>query len=140
MAKFIPIASDSGAFKVLMLLAKLGGRASMMELMPALWSGHQSPLRFRQVAATPLQERGFIQKAKSDAVYELTAEGSLFVKRYDASIAQARMTPSMTSILDPRRYLSRGPMRPGADDYRNCPSIVGDERVPYHNQNEGRGS
>lgn len=137
MAKFNALAPDSAGFKVLQRLHLLGGRASIKQLMEALWSDFRSAPRFHQVAAKPLVDRGLVRLsgAAGKQSLEISPEGRLLVERYESLLPKPRPVVTAAKPLNASR-LAWGQNRAGALDYRGAPSIMGGERVPYHNVDE----
>lgn len=138
MAKITPMAPDSAGFKVLVRLYHLGGRASVPDLMETLWTEFRSAPRFEQIVTRPLVERGLVRKVIRQKVERLaiTNEGSLMVRQYQASLPVQRTPAATAGMLDANKHLRWGNTRPGALDYREIPSLMGGERVPFRRTKE----
>lgn len=139
MAKITPMAPDSAGFKVLVRLYHLGGKAPVSQLIESLWTEFRSTERFERLVTVPLLERGLVKRAvkRKGDVLSITNEGSLVVRRYQASLPAAKTTPLASGgTLDVKKYLSWGQGRPGALDYREMPSMMGGERVPFRQPKE----
>jgi hypothetical protein len=133
LAKLNAMAPDSAGFKVLMRLYQLGGSATVGQLTEALWAEFRSAPRFHQIAAKPLTLRGLAQLTKDKAGERLaiTREGRLTVENYKSLLPTHREVVASEGSLDPKKHLRFGEGRPGALDYRNIPSVMGDQRVPF---------
>ncbi|WP_136419956.1 hypothetical protein [Herbaspirillum sp. ST 5-3] len=138
MAKLNAMAPDSAGFKVLMRLYQLGGKATIAQLVDALWTEFRSTPRFHQIASKPLLERGLahLAKRKTGETLEITKEGRLLVERYQSLLPRPRTGTATPPALDVKKHLSFGQGRPGALDYRNMPSVMGGERVPFRRDEE----
>lgn len=137
MAKITPMAPDSAGFKVLIKLYHLGGRASVAQLMEALWTEFRSAPRFEQIVTRPLFERGLVKVThKGGERLIITNEGSLMVRQYQASIPVHRAQSMSSGALDAKKWMRWGEGRPGALDYREMPSLMGGERVPFRGEKE----
>ena len=139
MAKITPMAPDSAGFKVLVRLYHLGGKAPVSQLIESLWTEFRSTERFERLVTVPLLERGLVKRAvkRKGDVLSITLEGSLMVRRYQASLPAPKAQPvPATGALDVKKFLSWGQSRPGALDYREMPSLMGGERVPFRRSKE----
>jgi hypothetical protein len=128
-AKLNMMAPDSAGFKVLLRLYELGGTAGLAELMPVIWSDMRSPERFQKVAGMPLVERGFVT-SEADALH-LTPEGRSMVERYCSLLPRKREQGYVMKPLDIKRHMRPAPVRSGALDYREIPSLMSGDRVPF---------
>lgn len=129
MAKFTPLAPDSAPFKILMRLRDMGGRSTQTELIPKMWGDFTNTKRFKKVALVPLMERGLI--TVSSRLVAMTPEGQLFAEHNSALITARRASPNMASTLNLQKYGRPPERRPGAYDYREMPSLIGEKRVPF---------
>jgi hypothetical protein len=133
MAKLNAMAPDSAGFKVLMRLYQLDGKATIAQLVEALWTEFRSTPRFHQIAAKPLTLRGLARlvKTKTGERLEITKEGRLMVENYKSLLPREREASLPAGTLNVKKHLTWGEGRPGALDYRAMPSLMAGERVPY---------
>lgn len=137
MAKLNAMAPDSAGFKVLIKLYQMGGTATVAQLTETLWTEFRSVPRFHQVATTPLSMRGWVQlkKGKGGEKLVITKEGRLMVENYQSLLPRPREAEVKMKPLNPAN-LRWGGMRPGALDYREMPSLMAGERVPFRGSKE----
>lgn len=139
MAKLIPLAPDSAGFKVLSRLYDLNGKATVAQLSEVLWAEFRSKNRFWQIATVPLMSRGLAGAPNAAGSLTITPEGRLLVEAYRRTITAPRVAPADTGALDPR-HCRFGDTRPGALDYRDKPSLMSGQRVPFRSSSGGEES
>lgn len=129
--------NGSAAHNALVQLEALGGSASISQLSGALQSRFRSASRFDELVIEPLVRFQFIHYFDAEIV--ITRAGRAFLQpanepqMRDVTVAGPVQAPAFKP-LTPQYFAGRGLRRPGADDYRNYPSLMGGERVPYRNK------
>ena len=110
---------------VVLRMEKLGGTATVDELLPASVRTHTSFKRFHMLAVDPLEYRELVTVSADRSVLSLTHQGRAI------AVANRVVPLSKPRDLDLAKLKRGAPFRPGADDYKKHPSRMGDELVPY---------
>lgn len=119
----------SGAHLALVHLEKMGGAASVANLMLQLiWT--DTPGQFRRLVLGPLDRREFVRL--QDEQISLTTAGKKFLS---PTVDAAALAAPAGSYVAPARPLSvrHRPvvLRPGAFDYRDIPSLYAGKPVAF---------
>jgi hypothetical protein len=123
---------DSGIHRALGVLLELGAGTTPEEWREA-FDGAMTPHQFQQGVIEVLLRHRMAQR---DGGYEVTDVGRamlglppLAIPVSFGELAQPRVAP----LFRPLRRGNRGPaiIRAGAFDYRDTPSLMGGQRVPY---------
>lgn len=120
-------AKDSPEYATIIRLHKLGGSASIADLLPAMRTTYQSAPRFMRLVAEPLKAHGFV--TQMDGGLALTAKGGKFAQEQTVRMVATKIEAPKSKIAQLCSMPST--LRPGALDYRDKPSIMGGQRVPF---------
>ncbi len=128
----------SSAFIALEQMIARGGKATYAQIAPALAVNFRSITRFDQLVIETLTLNSMARRLPGGE-FEITDIGRAYVTAGDAvkptakpenGIVPPAVRPEFRP-LQPGRFVSSPDTRPGALDYRQYPSLMGDERVPY---------
>lgn len=114
----------SVAHTALEILCGMGGQATVEVLRAAILSQFGSSGRFKQLVESPLLRRQYIRTIGT--ALAVTETGRAWLRGLESAVAERVPT------MKPLRQLQTGPIRPGAMDFRDIPSLMGGVRVPYH--------
>ena len=128
---------DSSAFIALERLDALGGSASVDQLISSIRASFRSNARFTCLVGRPLLMYKFILVIGDKAT--ITPLGAAFVRSSKGlpPLKEKRevvvTAPVVLPVrpLDVTKYFSGGPQRPGSADFRDIPSLMGNERLAY---------
>jgi len=114
-------------------LQELGGIASADEWRSTLVS-RLSPRQFAERVTSTLKRHGYVEG--NDNEYEITDAGRVMLGMRVASAAKSKLqiaTPRTAHPFKPLQPRSKSAIvyREGAFDYRNHPSLAGEQRIPY---------
>lgn len=135
MARQSVLRRGTAAFLALEKIHAAGGKATLTSLksMVPVSSGWDS--RFRATVTEPLVRHGYVREETN--LLRLTFAG----RRFMDSLAPITPAPAPANVAAPYRapFRQLSPAclalliegRPGSLDYRNIPSLMGGERVPY---------
>jgi len=137
MARAFEPRAGSSAHIAICHIVHLGGTATFQQISPNLTPSHQARANFDSVVIRPLMDFGFITR---DGRYTLkaTEKGKEYAGRflcnslprhveYVGAIAPSR-TFNPRRELDVAKRRAVAPYRPGSDEYRNIPSLMGAQR------------
>lgn len=130
MTRSILMPSPPGS-AVLRKLFHCGGTGAIDELMLSVPAYFRSEKRFMRMVATPLAKLQFARVLGQRIV--LTPKGRDWVAgQYgEAQDAPSERYRAPVRPLNLEKHMRMPVTRPGAFDYRNFPSLVGGERVPF---------
>jgi hypothetical protein len=132
MTKYIGLAPDGAAFRVLSFLYHLGGTASADRLTHALWLHFRSKPSLHRVAIEPLLKRQLITLGKISAQIVITQAGRAMVESFPSQLPAVAVGPSAPIRgIDLQKFYANVGGRPGSLEYRDIPSLMCDERVPF---------
>lgn len=126
------------AYVALEQMIARGGKATYAQITPAMSVNFRSITSFEQLVIEPLILNSMARRLPSGE-FEITDAGRAHVtvgesikpnKPSGAGIVPPAVRPEFRP-LQPGRFVSSPDTRPGALDYRQYPSLMGDERVPY---------
>ncbi|WP_428718564.1 hypothetical protein [Undibacterium curvum] len=129
------IRTDSAAHTALLRLVELGGTALLNELKVPLSPRYRVDHIFRSAVVSALVDAGF---ARMEDRYRLKAThagenyageflSAPVAKKYVPQIVPGRALREHRE-LDISKYRSAAPIRPGSDEYKNIPSLMGGAR------------
>ncbi|WP_428719125.1 hypothetical protein [Undibacterium curvum] len=130
-----PIRADSAAHTAIVRLVELGGTALLKELQAVLSPRYRMDHIFRSAVVCALVDAGL---ARMEGRYRLqaTCAGKNYageflsapeVENYVPQIVPGRALREHRE-LDISKYRSAAPIRPGSDEYKNIPSLMGGAR------------
>lgn len=135
MARHIGPRAGSAPYKVIFRIVDLGGIATKDALMHLLGDECQSDAHFNIKVTEVLERYGFVTVSRKGL--KLTPLGKAYVaqfeviplvEKYVGKIVPPRAAPVRT-VLNTKKYGLVIPMREGAFDYRNIPSLMGGKRI-----------
>lgn len=130
----------SAAFIALEQMIARGGKSTYAQIAPALAVNFRSITRFEQLVIEPLM-LNLMMRRLPNGEFEITDTGRAHVatdgtskpKKPTDGIVPPAERPEFRP-LQSGRFVSSPDTRPGALDYRQYPSLMGDERVPYRDK------
>lgn len=137
MAKIIEPKANSAAHKVICRLVDLGGSATASKLMGVLSAEFHSYARFQTRVAEVLEQCRFVVVAKDkftatqagkDYVANILERDLPVAAKYVGQIVPPRPAP-VQQPLNLSKHMAGLPMREGAFDYRQIPSLMAGRRI-----------
>lgn len=137
MAKMIEPRADSAAHKGICRLVDLGGTATASQLMGVLSAEFRSYTRFQIRVSDVLEQCRFavVEKGKftatqagKDYVANILERDLPVAAKYVGQIVPPR-TPRPHRPLNVSKHMATLPMREGAFDYRQIPSVMAGKRI-----------
>jgi hypothetical protein len=137
MANYLPLALDGAPFRILHKLYLADDQsATLAQLEKILMNLVGSAAGFRKFVLEPLIRRDFIA-LKRHSLFQITDAGRRAIEVYPSLVpaTASKNDPAPLTSFSFVAFYSNIPNRPGAFDYRDIPSLIGDERVPYRWKN-----
>ncbi|MFZ6686602.1 hypothetical protein ACO0K0_02505 [Undibacterium sp. SXout11W] len=140
MAKFYLPRKGSSPHIAICHIVHLGGTATYQQIAPHLTPSHQSRVHFDSIVVSPLLDFGFITRDGRYS-FKATEKGKDYAGQYLSDALPCheqyvgKTVPGRT--FNPQRELNIAkhravaPFRPGSDDYKEIPSLMGNQRVAH---------
>lgn len=132
MTNHLALVPDGAAFKVLkFLFNRRAGRATGTQLRVELHQLVQAKPSLKRVVLDPLLKRGYIEEI-GGSEYEITEAGSKAILSFPSKLpTPPSSSPYTMSHANLAKLYANVGSREGALDYRDIPSLMGGERVPF---------